>query len=298
MAADTVLSPESADRGATLSKTAAAASVVVAVSLVIAKAVAWRASGSVGVLASLADSALDLAASGVAAVGVWFAARPADDNHRFGHGKGEAAAALVQSVLIAVSVVLITAETIAAMIAPQPLAAERIAIGVMAGSLAAILFLVAVQSLAIRREGSLAVEADRAHYLGDILSQAGVLAALAATVWLDAPRLDAVAGGLVAITLGYAAISISRKALGDLLDEELPDTEREEITKIALAASGASNIHDVRTRRSGRRLFVQMHLDFPGGSRLGDVHEAGERARRAILETHPEADVLIHHDPV
>ncbi|MEO1311713.1 MAG: cation transporter, partial [Pseudomonadota bacterium] len=153
MAADTVLSPDPADRGATLSKTAAAASVGVAVSLVIAKAVAWRASGSVGVLASLADSALDLAASGVAAVGVWFAARPADDNHRFGHGKGEAAAALVQSVLIAVSVVLITAETIAAMIAPQPLAAERIAIGVMAGSLAATLFLVAVQSLAIRREG-------------------------------------------------------------------------------------------------------------------------------------------------
>lgn len=267
-------------------------------SLVLAKLWAWLASGSVGVLASLVDSSLDLIASMVAATGVWFAARPADDNHRFGHEKGEAAAALVQAVLIGVSVIFIATETISAFLAPEPLAAEGVAMIVMAGSLAATIILVSIQTIALRRDPSLAVEADRAHYVGDILSQGGVLAALAATTYLSAPRLDAIAGAAVGVMLAIAAATIARKALRDLLDEELPDAERDAICEAAHDASNALGAHDLRTRRAGERLFVQLHLDLPAEMALREAHAAGERARAAILKLHPGADVIIHHDPV
>ena len=271
---------------------------MVAVSLVAAKLWAWLASGSVGVLASLADSSLDLLASMIAATGVWFSARPADDNHRFGHEKGEAAAALVQAVLIGVSVIFIATETINAFLAPEPLTAEGVAMLVMAGSLAATIILVSIQTIALRRDASLAVEADRAHYVGDILSQGGVLAALAATTYLGAPRLDAIAGAAVGVMLAIAAATIARKALRDLLDEELPDAERDAICKAARGASKALGAHDLRTRRAGERLFVQLHLDLPAEMALREAHAAGERARAAILKLHPGADVIIHHDPV
>jgi len=285
-------------RGGRLAKAASGFSIALALALIVAKGWAWRASGSVGVLSSLADSSLDLAASAIAAAGVWFAARPADANHRYGHGKGEAAAALAQATIICISAGFVVVEAAGAFLSPEPLRAGREAMIVMAGGIAATMVLVAVQTLAVRREGSLAVEAERAHYLGDIASQAGVFAAIWLAGALGAPRLDAAAGLAVAGVLALAGASVARKALRDLLDEELPDAERDEIARLALEASGALGVHDLRTRRAGLRLFVQLHLDFPAATPLVSAHDAGERAAAAIRAARPDADVFVHHDPV
>lgn len=272
-------------------------SVGVAVVLIALKAFALGASGSVSILASLADSALDL----VASLGVFFAVRwaaaPPDEEHRFGHGKGEALAALVQAGLVFGSALFIGWEAVQRIFDPRPVAGGTWGVAVMLVSIAITGWLVWMQSRAIARSGSIAVEADRAHYAADLASNLVVLIGVVSGAFLHAPGLDAAAGLIVAIWLVWGAFGMLKAAADHLLDKAVPDTDRVAVTTAVLADPRISGVHQLRTRMAGSVMMIQMHVDMDPTLTLDAAHAIIVEAEDRILAAFPRADILIHPDP-
>lgn len=272
-------------------------SVGIAVVLIALKAFALGASGSVSILASLADSALDLAASLTTFYAVRWAARPGDHTHRHGHGKGEAMAALVQSGLIFASAVFIGWEALARMFDPRPVTGGGWAIGVVVVSIGLTAGLVWLQTRSLKAQGSMAVQADRAHYAADLAANAVVLIGVVSGAFLGAPGLDAAAGLVVAVWLAWGAFGLIKDSGGQLLDREASDADRVALTNAVLADPRVGGVHQLRTRMSGSRLVAQMHIDLDRSLSFEDVHAIVVEAEQRIRAAFPDADVLIHADP-
>lgn len=272
-------------------------SVGVAVVLVTLKAFAYGASGSVSILASLTDSALDL----VASLGTFFAVRWAaaapDAEHRYGHGKAESLAALVQSGLVMASAVFIGLEAVRRIFRPEPVSGGGWAIGVMVLSIGLTGWLIWQQSRAIKASGSVAVAGDRAHYSADLAANVVVLIGIISGSLLKAPGLDAAAGLVVAVWLGWGAIGLLKTATGHLLDAAAPDDDRNGITSAVLDDSRIRNVHRLRTRISGNTLMVQMHVDLDASLSLAEAHDIVDAAEKRVLARYPQADIIIHADP-
>lgn len=281
---------------ARLMRLATRAALAVALTLVLAKAVAWWLSGSVSLLAGLTDSLLDSAASLINLVAVHFALRPADEDHRYGHGKAEALAGLGQALFIGVSAILIGMQGLERLQTPQPLEAEGAGIAVMLLALALTIGLLAFQRKVVRETGSTAIHADSLHYRSDILLNGSILVALLLTRfgWLQMDALFAIG---IALYIFWSAISIVRGAVAVLMDEELPADVSTQMHELACAVPGVLGAHDLRTRVSGTRWFVQLHLELPGEMSLSQAHEHCEAVERAIHERYPRAEVLVHADP-
>jgi cation diffusion facilitator family transporter len=272
-------------------------SVGVAVLLIALKAFALGASGSVAMLASLTDSALDLAASLVTFFAVRWAAAPADAEHRYGHGKGEAMAALVQAGLIFASAIFIGWEALQRVFEPRAVTSGSWAVGVVLVSIALTGWLVWMQDRAIRASGSMAVKADRAHYAADLAANAVVLIGVASGAFLSAPGLDAAAGLVVAVWLFWGALGLLKDAADHLLDRAVSDADRIAITTAVLSDPRITGVHQLRSRMSGTALMVQMHVDLEPSLTLEQAHAIVVEAERRILEAFPLADILIHPDP-
>jgi ferrous-iron efflux pump FieF len=280
-----------------LMRLATYASVAAALTLIAVKAVIWLVTGSVAVLASLLDSALDAAASMVNLLAVRHALTPADPEHRFGHGKAEPLASLAQSAFIAGSAVLLLAEAVKHIAEPQPIPHTGAAVAVMAVSIAVTAALVAFQKHVIERTGSTAILADRLHYVGDILVNGGVIAALLLGKWLDAPVIDPLFGAAVGFYILYSAWRIARLSLDMLMDRELPDEDRKLIHDICLRHPAVRKMHDLRTRISGPSIFIQMHVELDGGLTLLEAHAIADEIERRLEAAFPGAEVLIHQEP-
>ena len=275
-----------------------ALSVAVAAVLIVIKAAAWWASGSVAVLASLADSGLDLAASLITFFVVQFAAKAPDAEHRFGHGKAEAFASLMQAALVLVSAALVGREAVVRLLRPQPIAAEGWAMAVMGVSIVLTAALVLAQTGVLKRTGSVAVEGDRAHYLADLGSNAASLLGVAGAALLGAVWLDAAAALFVCAWLLWSAFGVFSGAVVHLMDRELPDEDRARIAELVRDAHPAiGGVRQLRTRSSGSYLHVQAHVDLPPTMTLGAVDQVLIAAERRILEVYPNADVLLHPEP-
>lgn len=272
-------------------------SLAVAAVLIALKAFALGASGSVSILASLGDSALDLIASLATFYAVRWAAAPPDDEHRFGHGKGEALAALVQSGLIFASAAFIGWEAVQRIFDPKPVLAGGWAVAVILISIALTGFLVWRQHHAIKASGSLAVSGDRAHYAADLLANVVVLIGVASGAWLAAPGLDAAAGLVVAVWLFWGAIGLLRAAADHLLDRGVSESDRARITTAVLSDSRIAGLHQLRTRMAGSVVLVQMHVDLEPSLTLEQAHAIVVEAENRILAVFPRADILIHPDP-
>ncbi|WP_374439258.1 cation diffusion facilitator family transporter [Pseudomonas panipatensis] len=276
---------------------ATSASLSVAVTLVITKAIAWWLSGSVSLLAGLTDSLLDGAASLLNLLAVRYSLRPADDDHRYGHGKAESLSGLGQALFIAVSAVLIGTQALDRLQHPEPLGATGWGILVMLLSLALTAALLVLQGHVIKRTGSLAVYADSLHYRSDLLLNASILVALLLARY-GFPRMDAVFGLGIAGYILWSAGQIARESLTVLMDEELPPEVGARMLELACQVPGVTGAHDLRTRVSGDRWFVQLHLELPGEMRLSQAHELCDEAVLAIRKEYPRADVLVHADPL
>ncbi|MDP2764970.1 MAG: cation diffusion facilitator family transporter [Brevundimonas sp.] len=272
-------------------------SVGVAVVLIALKAFALGASGSVSILASLADSVLDL----VASLGVFFAVRwaalPADEDHRYGHGKGEALAALVQAGLVFASALFIGWEAVQRIFDPRPITSGYASVLVVLVSIALTGWLVWMQGRAIRRSGSMAVKADRSHYAADLGSNVVVLIGVISGAFLAAPGLDAAAGLVVSVWLFWGALTLLRSAADHLVDKALPDADRVAITTAVLADPRISGVHQLRTRMAGSVVMIQMHVDLDPALTLDAAHAIVVEAENRILAAFPKADILIHPDP-
>ena len=285
-------------RRAALIKAASYASVAVALTLLIIKAWAWRATGSISLLSSLADSLLDLVASALTFWAVRFSLTPADSEHRFGHGKSEGLAAMGQALIIAGSGAYVCLEAIQRMAAPQPITAPEAGLAVMVLATLATLMLVIFQSYVSRRTGSVAISADALHYKADLLVNVGVIAAILATALTGWYRVDPIVGLAVALYILWGAFAILRKALDILLDREIPDEDRERIQQIALQHSDVHGIHDMKTRFGGSNYIIQFHLELNPQISLWRSHEILDDVEAAILVEFPRSDIIIHADPV
>lgn len=282
---------------ARLTRGAAIGAAVVAAILVAAKTGAWWTTDSVAMLSSLVDSLLDAGMSLVTLLAVQKAAKPADREHRWGHGKAESVAALSQSAFIGGSAALVLVECARRLIDPQPIRYEWIGIATTLFAIGLSLALVSVQSMVIRRTGSLAIAADRAHYGADLVVNAGVLgsfavAGLGGWTWLD-PIIAAVIAGW----MGRSAWRIGYDAVDLLMDRELPDDQRERIRRIALQHPDVHAVRDLRTRRSGTDTFVQMILVVDGALTVNRAHRIVDDVEGAVCEAFPSVEVLIHEEP-
>jgi len=272
-------------------------SVSVGLSLMLLKTAVWWFSGSVSLLASAADSGLDF----VAAMGTFWAVRvavaPADAEHRYGHGKAEAFASLLQAGLVFASAALIGREAVNHLFHPKPVAAEGGAIAVMFVSVLMTLALVKAQALVIERTRSVAIKGDRAHYLADLVSNAAAIVGLGLARLTNDARWDAFAGLLVALWLVKGAIDVLREASNELLDREVDDVDREELIRLALDDEEVLGVHQFRSRNSGPFLHVQMHMELEPRQSLLEAHAIIERAENRILTAFPNTDLVIHADP-
>ncbi|MCA6227600.1 MAG: cation transporter [Phenylobacterium sp.] len=294
MSSDVRLSP---DRATALTRGITLMSVGVATLLVTAKAAAWMASGSVALLASLADSTLDLVASTITFFAVRYAAAPPDDDHRFGHGKAEAFASLMQAGLVFASAALVGQEAIRSLLDPQPLEAGTWALAVMVLSTVMTFVLISAQTWVLRRTASVAVSGDRAHYASDLASNLAALAGIGASAWLGVAGLDGAAALVIAALLLWGAIGVFREAAVQLMDQELPAAERARIVELVTRDPRLTDVHQLRTRASGPYVHMQMHVDLDPLLTLEDAHRVIVEAERRLLEAFPMADILIHPDP-
>jgi cation diffusion facilitator family transporter len=272
-------------------------SVIVAVSLIAVKAVVWRGSGSIALFASLVDSALDLTAALVTFFAVRYAAAPPDAEHRFGHGKAESFASLLQAGLVFASGALVARESIVRLMHPEPVGQGGMATLAMVVSIVLTGFLLAAQTRALKAAKSVAVSGDRAHYFMDLLSNAVALVGVVGAAFLHIPWFDGAAGLGVAAVFVWGAIGVFREAAYQLMDVSLPPEQHARIVGLAVADPRISGVHQLRTRVSGPYVLMQMHADLDPQLTLEEAHEVMVGAEERILEAFPAADIIIHPDP-
>ncbi|MDP3675585.1 MAG: cation diffusion facilitator family transporter [Novosphingobium sp.] len=276
---------------------AALASIAVALLLLGMKAWAVWSTGSTAMLGSLADTALDLVASLATLAGVWIAAQPADEDHRFGHGKAEALAAMFQVVLISISAVGLAVRAVQQWIAGGRTSEAQDGIAVSVIAMAATLALIAYQRFVIARTGSIAITADHVHYQSDLLLNLAVIAALALDQYGGVAGADPVFALGIAAWLGWGAWRASQAAIEQLMDREWPEDKRQRFVELAARHPELEHLHDLRTRTSGHRDFVQFHVDLPGTMSVAESHAIIDRVEHELCRHFPNLELLIHIDP-
>ena len=281
---------------ARLLRLATRASVAVASLLIVTKAIAWWLSGSISMLAGLTDSLLDGVTSFLNLLAVHYALRPADEDHRYGHGKAESLAGMAQALFIGVSAVLIAFQAVERLKNPEPVGAPWIGIGVIVFSLLMTVALLVLQHRVIKATGSNAVRADSLHYRSDLMLNGSILLALVLAS-VGFPQLDAWFGLGIAVYILWSALQIARESFAVLMDQELPTDVSENMLNLACSVPGVLGAHDLRTRISGNTWFVQFHLELPGELTLSAAHRICDRAAEAIEQVYPRAEVLVHADP-
>ena len=280
-----------------LIKLATWASVIVALSLIVIKTWAWDETQSVSLLASLIDSIMDSVASLINFFAVRYAMAPADEEHRFGHGKAEALAGLAQALLILGSIGLLLSQTVGRLWDPVVVDNTPIGISVMVASMVLTGALVLLQRQVVKQTQSTAIEADSLHYTSDLLMNFGVIIALVLATYGYYGADPYLALGIGAYVI-YSAWGIAKTAFHLLLDHELSDEQRQNITQLALTQPLVLGIHDLRTRQSGHMQFIQLHLDLQDDMLLMHAHDVADALEQRIMKAFPYADVIIHLDPV
>ncbi|WP_234401311.1 cation diffusion facilitator family transporter [Pseudoalteromonas sp. T1lg23B] len=266
--------------------------------MIATKCWAWLASGSASMLGSLTDSLLDISASMMSFLVLSYALRPADDEHRFGHGKAEALAGLGQAAFIAGSAILLSFHAIERMFNPVVLKHSLLGVWVSLFAIVCTLLVVMVQYQVVKRTHSVAVKADSLHYKGDVLLNLAVLVAILLSYY-GMSNADPIFAIGVAGYLLYNCWDIAKESAAHLMDKELPDEEKAEIVLLASSHDEVYGVHDLRTRQSGKVKFIQLHLELDDDMPLMRAHAVSDEVVEIIQQAFEgDLDVLIHQDPV
>ena len=280
-----------------LNRSAAYASIAVAALLVVLKGWAAWSTGSTAMLGSLADTALDLIASLVTLAGVWVAAMPDDEKHRFGHGKAEALSAMFQVTLISISAIGLAARAIEQFVAGGRTGAAGEGIAVSVVAMVATAILLAWQRYVIRRTDSLAIATDHVHYQSDLLLNLAVIAALVLDQYFGWRGADPLFGLLIAGWLGWGAWGASQEAIDHLMDREWPQDKKDRFLAVLGRHPELRGVHDLRTRTSGNRDFVQFHVWVDRTMTVAQAHDVMDEIEAKLLSEFPGIEILIHPDP-
>ena len=282
---------------AKLTTRAAVASIAMALILIGLKSWAAYHTDSTAMLGSLADSGLDLVASLIVLLGVRIAAVPADSDHRFGHGKAEALAALVQVILITLSAIFIGFRAMQRLLSGAQTAEAELGIGVSLIAIALTFALITYQRHVVRRTGSLAIGTDRLHYASDLLLNGSLIVALVLDQFANLTGADAMFGLLIALWLLWGAWKASSHAFDQLMDKEWPDELRARFLAATKEYPELAGLHDLRTRTSGAQHFAQFHVWVPADWTVREAHDRLDRVEEQLRARFPETEILIHVDP-
>ena len=280
-----------------LTSKAALASVAMALFLLALKIYAAAETGSVALLGSLADTGFDVLASLLTLISVRYAARPADEQHRFGHGKAEALSAMVQVMLVVITAILIGWRGIVRLGSGEPTTHPELGIGVSLIAMAATFALLAYQRHVIKKTGSVAIHGDHVHYQGDLLLNGAVILAIGLEAFFNLRGADPAFGLIIALWLLWGAWRSANLALDQLLDREWPLEKRERFLAAALKHPEIRGIHDMRTRSSGMHDFCQFHVWVNPQISVLDAHRIMDEMEAALMKEFPGVEVLIHPDP-
>lgn len=280
-----------------LMRLATVASMSTALILIVAKFAAWRLTDSVSMLSSLVDTSLDLVSSFVTFLAVRQALVPPDDDHRFGHGKAEGLAGLIQAGFIAASGCALLVAIVERLGNPKQVREEGIGLAVSALAIGLTLCLVTFQKYVVRRSGSLAINADMAHYSTDLVATLVTGAAVFLSGLLDQPLIDSGVAALVALYLMHGALKVARESLDVLMDRELPAEDGRKIEAIARAHPAVRDVHDLKTRSSGLTRFIQLHIEVDRDLSVVLGHAIGLEVQDEIARAFPGAEIIMHVDP-
>mgnify|MGYP003364980271 CR=1 FL=1 len=280
-----------------LNRSAALASITMAGVLVVIKGYAAWTTGSTAMLGSLADTVLDLVASLATLAGVWVAGQPADDNHRFGHGKAEALSALFQVILIGVSAIGLGVHAVQQFFSGERTQAATDGILVSVVAIVGTLALLAWQRHVIARTRSIAIETDHLHYQSDLILNLAVIFALVLDRYAGFTRADPIFGLGIALWLGWGAWGASQQAIEQLMDHEWPEEKKARFIEMLARHPELRGVHDLRTRTSGNRDFVQFHVWVDGNMTVTHAHKVMDEIEAKLLAEFPGIEILIHPDP-
>ncbi|MDO9986132.1 cation diffusion facilitator family transporter [Glaesserella parasuis] len=277
-------------------KRAANFAVIVAATLIIAKAFAWWQTGSMAILAAMTDSLVDLFASLTNMLVLRFALQPADDDHTFGHGKAESLAALAQSAFITGSATFLLLQGIQRLTEPQLVQSSELGVAISLFSIVLTAALVWYQKKVVKLTQSPAIEADSLHYQTDLYMNAAILVAMILNIYgvIYADALFAIG---IALYILFNAAKMCWEAVQSLLDKALPQEEVDQIWAIALQHPRIIGIHDVKTRRAGAIRFIQLHLELDDHLPLVIAHDITDSLEQKILAVFPHSEVIIHQEP-
>lgn len=276
---------------------ATAASVLTASALIILKLIAWAITGSVSIMASLVDSLMDALASMINLLAVRYSLAPADSEHRFGHGKAEPLAGLIQASFICGSAVFLILHAIERLQKPEPLQDIAIGISIMVVATILTIALLFIQRRVIKQTGSTAIRADALHYTGDVLSNLSIIVALIIS-YSGITWADSVFAIAIAMYISFHAWRIGHDAFQQLMDRELDDEEKNKVIRAVLSHPQVKGAHDLRTRQSGQTKFIQMHIELDDNLPLIESHRIADAIEVAIKSAIPQAEVLLHQDPI
>jgi ferrous-iron efflux pump FieF len=291
------MSGEVTEAKGALMRRAAWASLLVSLFLTALKLGAYLLTNSVAMLASFADSAMDLFTTTLNLLAIHSALQPADREHRFGHGKAEPLAGMAQFAFIAGSAVFLVIQGVERLAHPEAVTNSTLALIVMAISIAAAIGIIVYQRRVVAETGSIAIQADAAQYFGDLATNIGVVIAILLAKYLGWTLADPIIALAVAAMLVWNGYGVFRASYDQLMDRELPDEERARIKAIVMAHPEVRALHDLRSRAAGLHAFIQLHIELDAHINLLRAHQISDEVERELCAAFPHAEVIIHQDP-
>lgn len=276
---------------------ATCASISVSVLLSLIKAGAAIATGSLSVLSSMIDSFTDVLSSTISFIAVKFANKPLTDHHRYGYGKAESVSALIQAAFIAGSGGFILYDGIIRFINPSPVTQTQIGLWIMAISIVLTIALISFQSVVVKITKSQAIEADSAHYTVDLLTNGAIIISLLVVRYLNWQWFDSATAVVISSYLLINAARIALNALEEITDHEVDNKIKQKIIDIVNSEAEIKGYHDFRTRVSGLRMFIEIHLEMEGSLTLDAAHDISDRVEEKITTAFPMAQIIVHQDP-
>ncbi len=281
-----------------LMRLATYASMAAALLLVAMKLAVWWLSDSMAIFSSLTDSLFDVVMSAINLLALRYALKPADNEHRFGHSAIEDIAGLTQFAFISASMIIIILQSAERLVHPAPIAHEMLGIGVSVASMAITGALVVFQSYVVRRTGSLIIASDRLHYWSDIVLNLGVISALVLSYTIGALWADPLIAIAIALFILVNASHIGRRAFNNLMGHEMPEDEKQRLRACVTGVAGVRGYHKLRTRYMGTKPLIQLHVEIDPAIGFLEAHQITDAVEKALLDCWPNAEIIVHGDPV